>query len=49
MISGPEIDITTGSYKALPAAILAQYEYEEPLVRAGTHLMHSHLFRVRYF
>lgn len=30
----------------LPAAILKQYEYEEPCVRGGTHLMHSDFFKV---
>lgn len=33
----------------LPAAILRQYEYEEPCVRGGSHLMHSDFFKVIFF
>lgn len=30
----------------LPQALLRQYEYEDNLVRAGQHLMHSDFFKV---
>lgn len=33
--------------RLLPAALLVQHDYEEPLVRQGSQLMHSHYFRVR--
>ena len=32
--------------KGLPEALLRQYEYEDPLVRGGKHLMHSQFFKV---
>ena len=32
--------------KGLPQALLRQYEYEEPLVKNGRHLMHSSFFKV---
>ena len=38
--------------KGLPEALQRQYEYEDPIVRSGKHLMHSPFFKVgqrRYF
>ena len=32
--------------KGLPEALLRQYDYEDPLVRGGKHLMHSQFFKV---
>lgn len=32
--------------KGLPQALLRQYEYEDPLVKNGKHLMHSSFFKV---
>jgi hypothetical protein len=32
--------------KGLPQALLRQYEYEDPAVRSGKHLMHSSFFKV---
>ncbi|XP_064481734.1 E3 ubiquitin-protein ligase HERC2-like isoform X2 [Ornithodoros turicata] len=32
--------------KALPETLLRQYEYEDPIVRGGKHLMHSDFFKV---
>ena len=32
--------------KSLPETLLKQYEYEDPLVRGGTHLLHSPFFKV---
>nr|CAD7446271.1 unnamed protein product [Timema bartmani] len=32
--------------KGLPQALLRQYEYEDPIVRSGKHLMHSDFFKV---
>ena len=32
--------------KGLPEALQRQYEYEDPLVRSGKHLMHSPFFKV---
>ena len=32
--------------KSLPEALMRQYEYEDPLVRGGKHLMHSQFFKV---
>ncbi|XP_022244118.1 E3 ubiquitin-protein ligase HERC2-like isoform X2 [Limulus polyphemus] len=32
--------------KGLPEALLRQYEYEDPIVRGGKHLMHSDFFKV---
>lgn len=32
--------------KGLPQALLRQYEYEDPLVKSGKHLMHSSFFKV---
>ncbi|XP_068082847.1 E3 ubiquitin-protein ligase HERC2 [Anabrus simplex] len=32
--------------KGLPQALLRQYEYEDPAVRGGKHLMHSSFFKV---
>lgn len=31
--------------KSLPEALIRQYEYEDPLVRGGKHLMHSQFFK----
>ena len=33
--------------KGLPEALQRQYEYEDPIVRSGKHLMHSPFFKVR--
>lgn len=35
-----------GLLEELPQALLRQYEYEDNLVRAGQHLMHSDFFKV---
>lgn len=43
--SSPEIPLVT-LLKGLPEALLRQYEYEDPLVRGGKHLMHSQFFKV---
>ena len=32
--------------KGLPEMLLRQYEYEDPIVRGGKHLMHSTFFKV---
>jgi E3 ubiquitin-protein ligase HERC2 len=32
--------------KGLPEALQRQYEYEDPIVRSGKHLMHSPFFKV---
>ncbi|XP_077559435.1 E3 ubiquitin-protein ligase HERC2 isoform X3 [Haemaphysalis longicornis] len=32
--------------KALPETLLRQFEYEDPIVRGGKHLMHSNFFKV---
>lgn len=32
--------------KGLPQALLRQFEYEDPLVKNGKHLMHSSFFKV---
>ena len=32
--------------KALPNALLRQYEYEDPKIKDGKHLMHSPYFKV---
>lgn len=32
--------------QGLPQALLRQYEYEDPLVKTGKHLMHSSFFKV---
>ncbi len=34
-------------FKGLPEALLYQYEYEDPIVRGGKHLMHSSFFQVK--
>ncbi|MCL4127828.1 UNVERIFIED_CONTAM: hypothetical protein GTU68_029448, partial [Idotea baltica] len=41
----PEIPLVT-LLKGLPEALLRQYEYEDPLVRGGKHLMHSQFFKI---
>ncbi|XP_076028585.1 E3 ubiquitin-protein ligase HERC2 isoform X2 [Oratosquilla oratoria] len=41
----PETPLLT-LLKGLPEALLRQYEYEDPLVRGGKHLMHSEFFKV---
>lgn len=33
--------------KGLPDALQRQYEYEDPIVRGGKHLLHSPFFKVR--
>ena len=33
--------------KGLPEALQRQYDYEDPIVRSGKHLMHSPFFKVR--
>ena len=33
--------------KGLPEMLQRQYEYEEPIVRSGKHLMHSAFFKVQ--
>ena len=33
--------------KGLPEMLLRQYEYEDPIVRGGKHLLHSAFFKVR--
>ena len=32
--------------KGLPEALQRQYEYEDPIVRGGKHLLHSPFFKV---
>lgn len=34
--------------KDLPDTLLRQYEYEDAVLRAGKHLMHSDFFKVIY-
>ena len=34
--------------KGLPEALQRQYEYEDPIVRSGKHLMHSSFFKVSH-
>ena len=34
--------------KGLPEALQRQYEYEDPIVRSGKHLMHSPFFKVGF-
>lgn len=34
--------------QGLPQSLLRQYQYEEPIVRGGKHLMHSAFFQVYY-
>lgn len=36
----------TSLVKGLPEALQRQYDYEDPIVRAGKHLMHSPFFKV---
>lgn len=33
--------------KGLPEALQRQYEYEDPIVRGGKHLLHSPFFKVK--
>lgn len=42
---GHTFPLSMPGLRALGPALLAQHEYEEPIIRAGTHLMHSHYFR----
>lgn len=43
--SATELSLVT-LLKGLPESLLRQYEYEDPLVRGGKHLMHSQFFKV---
>ena len=36
----------TSLVKGLPEALQRQYDYEDPIVRSGKHLMHSPFFKV---
>ncbi|RXG68740.1 E3 ubiquitin-protein ligase HERC2 [Armadillidium vulgare] len=43
--SATELSLVT-LLKGLPESLLRQYEYEDPLVRGGKHLMHSQFFKI---
>ncbi|KAM7290215.1 E3 ubiquitin-protein ligase HERC2 isoform X3 [Ixodes scapularis] len=44
--SGPSETALVCLLKALPETLLRQFEYEDPIVRGGKHLMHSDFFKV---
>lgn len=43
---GPSDTALVCLLKALPETLLRQFEYEDPIVRGGKHLMHSDFFKV---